>query len=114
MANIFNYPFQAIPSTAPSFNSTLGSAAALYAIESTGAREFKYPSNRVLRVVNKLGDDFHLLIGTSNVVATTSAASLFLGGVVEGVRVEPWATHVSIIGSSTDVAVNFTLGHGGF
>ena len=106
------YSFSPINSTAPSFNSTsLDSTAALYALESTGAREWEFASGRAVRVVGKQSDDYHIAFGTSDVVATTTVHQAILGGTVESFFVIPSFTHISIV-SSTDVVVNVTVGYG--
>lgn len=108
-------PFQPINSTAPAFNSTAGTSAAAYALESTGAREWQFPSNRSIRLVNLKGDDFYFMLGTSDVSIGSTLSNVgiaMLGGVSEVFSVRPGQTHISFYGSSTDVAVNATLGTG--
>jgi len=109
---LYNYPFQPVPGAAPAFNATV-STAAIFALEATG-REYPYPSNRLVRLTNKSNEDYHVQFGSSTVIATVAGSPLVLGGVTEVLRVDPRHTHISIIGSSTDVSVNVALGHGGY
>lgn len=114
MASLYEFPFQPIDSTAPGFNTTLASTGKSYALESSGAREWQFPSSRTIRLCNLKGDDYHFLLGTSDVAVDTSTATgmAVLGGVAEVFTVRPGQTHIVIAGSSTDVAVNITLGTG--
>jgi len=104
--------YPVVSSTEPAFNSTLGSSG-LYALESTTAPERDYdgPSGRAVRLASKAADDFSVIFGTSDIVATSSGAMLILGGTVETFRVRPEATHVMVF-SSTDVEVNVMIGYG--
>lgn len=116
MAILTNYPFQAVKSSSgPSFQSTLGNAATIYALESTGAREWQLPSARVIRIASKAADDFYIKVGSSDAALTVNStlgtSQLILGGTVELIRVEPGQTHIGVA-SSTDVVMNVTLGIG--
>jgi hypothetical protein len=101
-------PFRIISSSAPGFNS---SAADNIALEVEGTRAWQYPSNRTVRVTSRAADDFYICFGASGVTAASTASMLVLGGVSEVFSVLPKMSHVAIA-SSTDVTVNFTLGHG--
>lgn len=115
MTNLAFYPFQAVKgSSGPSFESTLGSSAAIYALESTGLREWQLPSARVIRVASKDSADFYIKVGSSleaAAVNATGTSQLILGGTVEVIRVEPGQTYIGIA-SSTSVTMNVTLGIG--
>ena len=103
--------FYPINSTEPSFNSTVGATSAFFALESTNVREWQGPSGRGVRVASKAADDFSIVFGTSDIIATSSGGILILGGTVETYSVQPRWTHVAVV-SSTDVDVNFCLGYG--
>ena len=112
MANLYLYPFQPIRnSTAPSFSASASNASALFLIESTGLREWQFPTSRALRFAEITGGDYFVKFGTSDAVAASSDTMLVLGGTVEVHRVEAGISHIAIF-SSTSVVVNVTLGHG--
>jgi hypothetical protein len=111
MSQIGSFNFFPINSTAPSFNSTADATAALYALESTGAREWQFASGRAVRVASKASDDYHIAFGTSDIVAASTANMAVLGGTVETFYTNPSQSHISIV-SSTFVTVNVTIGHG--
>lgn len=115
MPSRYEYPFHAIISTAPSFNSSAQSSGDHWLLESTAVnRYWQQPQNRVVRVASIGSADFFAAFGSSLLVASASEHQLFLGGTVELIQIEPSATPpwVSVFGASTDVIVNFTLGHG--
>lgn len=113
MASMYLYPFQPIQgTTAPAFSSSaLETGAALYALESTGVREWRYPTSRAIRLTEFSGGDYFVVTGTSDVVAAVGTGMGVLGGVSEVFRVEAGITHISIV-SSTTVVVNVCLGTG--
>lgn len=114
MSNMFFRDFRQINSTAPGFNVNLSTAAVLSAIQSTGTREYEFPTSRTVRVSESSGIDFRMLFGgSSDVVATEAGSPLYLGGAVEYPTVDAEFTHVSIFTTSTQTGfVSLTLGHG--
>ena len=112
MPSLFELPFQPISnSTAPAFNSSALTAAALYAIESTSLREWQFPTSRSLRIAEMSGADYYIKTGSSDSVAASTNSMLMLGRSVEVIRLDQKDTHISIM-SSTTVTVNVTLGYG--
>ena len=108
------YPFNAVNSTEPSFNST-ELVVNLLALESTAiGRVFQAPNGRALRFAERAGVDYYIALGSSDIVATSSGNQLMLGGTVEVKRARPSDSHVSILSesSSTAAEVNVTLGYG--
>ena len=114
------HQFQPIrESSAPSFQTSANDthlmtgieASATDAIDSTNIRKWDYPTNRVIRLASKAGDDFHVALGSSDVVAVANNDMLVLGGAQEILRIQPGQDSISIV-SSTDVFVNVTLGYG--
>ena len=112
MTALYTTPFQPINSTAPGFNSTLGSSA-VYALESSGAREWAFPSSRSVRLAGKTSTPYSVIFGSSLVVPSTSVGILVPNGDPQVFKVEPTSQSYLGIASSTDVAVNITLGFGG-
>ena len=110
MGALYEYAFQPVVSTGPGFNSTLDSSG-IFKLESSGIRSWQFPTSRAVRVASMGSDDFSLIFGTSLVVYSTAVGTLVLGGTVELFRVTPSQSYVALQ-SSTDVAVNFTLGYG--
>ena len=110
--SLYSTPFQPlVHSTAPGFTSTSDSTA-LLALESTALnRSWLYPNGRTIRIASIAGDDFHIALGSSTILAGSTNATLVLGGTVELFRVQPGQSYIAIK-SSTDVAVNITLGTG--
>lgn len=106
-------PFYPIEnSTAPSFNSTAGSAATAYVLEST-LRVWQGPSNRAVRTTNiDSSAAYYIKLGSSTVVAASSDSFLCVGAVPSILFVAPSQTYISIT-SSTTVTVNVTVGYGG-
>jgi hypothetical protein len=106
-------PFQALTNTtAPAFSSSaLGSTSHFYSLESTGLREFQWPSNRMVRVVGNPDVPYTIKFGTSDVIAASSNSALAWGKNPEVFTVDTAVTHVSVV-SSTTITVNFTLGQG--
>lgn len=112
MPNLFLYPFQPLKnSTAPAFESTADNNAVLLPIESTGIREWQFPTSRAVRLAEKTGADYYVKFGTSDVVAASTNSMLVLGSAVEIFRLEAGQSHMSIM-SSTSITVNITLGVG--
>lgn len=108
MPSLYQYPFQPLDSSTPSFNSTAGNQ---IAIEATG-REFKHPTSRTVRLSSIGTDDYYVLFGSSTqTFAAVGTAMQVLGGVSEVFRITPKQQYMSIA-SSTDVTVNVTLGTG--
>lgn len=108
------FPFTPVNSTAPSFESTLGSTSQFYALQSSAVnRLWNGPSGRAVRFAESSGVDYYLNWGTTLAVAASSDSILMLGG-VESVLTPPTpsVTHVAIAGKSTDVVVNLTIGYG--
>lgn len=108
-ATRYGRPFQPLNSTAPSFNSTLGSSG-VYAIAST-LRVFNGPTNRAVRVSSIASDDMYITFGTS-LIAPSTLGLLILGGTVESFYIAPYQAYIAIK-SSTDVTLNITPGYGG-
>lgn len=112
MSSFKGRPFQAVDSTEPSFNATAGAVSALFALESTATNRFwRNPSNRAVRIAAGAADDFSVVFGSSNIVATSSGGILVLGGTVESHYVAPGQSHIALV-SSTDITANVTLGVG--
>ena len=106
-------PFWALTNTtAPSFNSTAGSAATAYALESS-TRFWQAPANRSVRVVNVGAAvcDYNLKFGTSTVVAASSDSMLIKSGISTVLHVPVAMTYISVV-SSTTLTANITLGYG--
>jgi hypothetical protein len=105
--------FQALTNTtAPAFSSSaMGATSHIYALESTGLREFQWPSNRAVRVHGTPDVPFSIKFGPSTVTAASSDSMLAWGRTREVFTVQPNQTHVAIV-SSTTIIVNFTLGQG--
>ena len=110
MSQLHQTPFFHVNSTLPGFNSTSGSSGT-YALESTGVREWSGPSNRSVRVASQAATDAYIIFGTSDMVVSTTAGILVLGGTVESFHVRAGWTHIGIA-SSTDVVYNVSLGTG--
>ena len=106
-------PFWALTNTtAPSFNSTAGSAPTAYALESS-TRFWQAPANRSVRVVN-VGTavcDYSIKFGTSTVVAASSDSMLIKSGISTVFHAPPQVTYISVM-SSTTLTLNVTLGMG--
>ena len=100
-------------SSSPTISSTLGSSGILYAFESTGLREWQFPSNRSILVTEFSGADFWINIGSSDVVAVAGTNGIpVLGGTAQVFSLrDPSQTHFAFA-SSTSVTVNVTIGHG--
>ena len=104
--------FHPVSSSEPAFESSaLNGPAALYALESTGLSEWQGAGGRSVRIASKKGDDFSVIFGSSDSLATSSGALLTLGGTVEVFALRPSQSHVSVF-SSTKVTVSFCLGYG--
>ena len=114
MTFLYNHPFQPIRgSSAPAFESTLGSTSQFYALESTAiGRTWDGPFSRSIRLCESSGVDYYVSLGSTTAVAASSDSQLMLGGTVEILRIQPGQTHIAIAGKSTDVQVNVTLGTG--
>ena len=112
MASLYEYPFQPVNSTAPSFSTTSTAVSIAVALESTGVnRYWRYPTSRVVRIASKAADDFEINFGSSDVSVALGTGLLILGGTAELFRVTPAETHIIYV-SSTDVTFNVTLGTG--
>jgi hypothetical protein len=106
--------FHHIKSSEPAFESSAADTAVLIALESTAVtRQWLPPgaSGKAVRIASKAADDFYVLFGTSDIVATTTASVQVLGGTVETFMMPANVSHVSVV-ASTLVTVNFTLGYG--
>lgn len=105
--------FQALTNTtAPSFSSSaIGATNHVYALESTGLREWQWPSARAVRVIGNGSALYSIKFGDENAVAASSNSALAAGNLREVWSVQPGQTHVAIV-SSTTITVNFTLGSG--
>lgn len=112
MNSLILLPFQPIDSTAPAFNSTLGSSGS-YALESTGTRDWRLPASRAVRVAGRASTPYYILFGSSAVSASTATSVLIPSGAAHVVPVPPGTKTYIGIASSTDVVVNVTLGYGG-
>ena len=110
MSNLFLLPFQPIESSAPGFNSSLGSSG-IYALESTGVREWQFPTSRAVQIASKAADDFFIKLGSSDVTCSSTNGILVLGGTQVIYRTNPNKTSIAVK-SSTDVAVNVCIGYG--
>lgn len=109
----YDLPFYPVPSTAPSFLATLSTVSSAQAMESTSVRDWQGPTGRSVRLSETSGVDYNVQIGTSDVVVTSTASMLILGGVVEVFRVNPGQTHIALMTQSTQISnVNITLGYG--
>lgn len=104
--------FQPVGSSHASFNSSaLGATSAEYALESTGVREFPYPSSRSVRLVGLNAVPYFAKFGSTAVRAGSTDSMLLHGGTPEIVTVAQTVTYVSVV-SSTTITVNVTLGVG--
>lgn len=107
----YELPYHPIESTSPSFRSTLGSSA-IYALESTAdLRSWVGPTSRAIRVAGIATTPYYLMFGSSTVVPSTNVGMLVPSGGAEVFAVPAGVTYIGIA-SSTDVAVNITLGYG--
>lgn len=98
--------------TAPAFSSSaMGATSHVYALESTGLREWQNPSNRAVRVQGQPDVPYSIKFGTASALAGSSDSALAWGKNREVWSVQPGQTHVAIV-SSTTVTVSFTLGAG--
>lgn len=111
MSGRYEYSFQPIDSTAPGFNSTLGSSGT-YALESTGAREWQFPTSRSIALASIATAPYYVTLGGSGVGSNSTDGQLFLGGVHHTMHVDAGISHIAFA-SSTDVTVNVALGYGG-
>ena len=110
--SLYAQAFQAITNTtAPAFMATASDVAVLYSIESTGLREWQFPTSRVVRLAEAAGVEFWVKFGTSDSVAASSNSLMFLGGAAELHRITAGQSHFSIVSTAT-VTVNVTLGYG--
>jgi hypothetical protein len=110
--NRYDKPFVWVDGTAPSFNVVATTPSAVYALESSGIREWSGPGGRSLRFACSTAADYHIQYGSTLAVASTDTP-LMLGGTVEiPAPIRPGHTHIAFW-SSTDVTVNVTLGYGG-
>ena len=100
-------------SSSPTVQSTLGSSGILYAFQSTGLREWQFPSNRSVLFTEFSGADYWINIGTSDVVCVANTLGIpILGGTQQVFTLSsPSQTHFAFA-SSTSVIVNATIGHG--
>ena len=112
MASRFLYPFSPVGTADIGFNTTLGGAAATYALESS-ARFWQFPTSRAVQVTSRAADDFFINFGTSDVTVGTTNGMLVMGGAERVYGVDVTKTHIAVIGSSTDVTINIALGYGG-
>jgi len=106
-------PFEAVMSTAPSFQVSITSASTTNALESTSVREWDGAGGRSIRVSSLTGSgDFHFVLGDSAVTCSSNTTIQMLGGTVEvWSQIKPSHTHIAMY-SSTDVTANVTLGYG--
>jgi len=114
MASRYGFDFTPIVgTTAPSFNSTLGSSG-VYALEATSTGRIWAGGNRAVRLAGLTSTPFYFSVGTAS---TTTTAAVGDSELVHGGRGEivPVAGNISHIAfrSSTDVTINVTLGYGG-
>ena len=105
-----DFSFHHVGSSVPGFDSTLGSSS-IYALQSTGVREWQGPSGRAVRIASKKPDDFYVVFGSSDMAHPTTNTATTLGGTVESWFVPASVTHVAIK-SSTDIVANICLGYG--
>lgn len=110
MSNLFLLPFQPIESSAPAFNSTLGSSG-IYALESTGVREWQFPTSRAVQIGSQAAADFFVKFGSSDTTFSSTNGILVLGGTQVIYRTNSNQTTIAIK-SSTDVLVNIAIGYG--
>lgn len=112
MSGRYDYAFQPITSTEPSFEMVLSTISSAVLLQTTG-REWYGPTGRSIRISETSGVDFRLQIGSSLAVAVSSASIMMLGGVVELFSVPANQTYVAIMTTSTQIStVNLTLGYG--
>ncbi len=111
MPNRFQYPFQPINSSEPSFTAAFDNTAANHVLESTGTREWQGPGSRAVSIAAMAADDYYINFGSSLVTCTSSGNKLILGGTDQVFRVRPAQTYVAFV-SSTDISMNLTLGYG--
>lgn len=99
-------------STVPSFDSTLGSANALYLLEST-LRKWQGPGGRAVRLsIKSTAGPASVAFGSSgNVAAVAGSAVIVLQGTAEVFGLQPSWNTMAVV-SSTDTVVNVTLGYG--
>lgn len=111
MAYPYDYAFQAINSTIPSFASTLGSSQ-IYQLETTG-REWSGPGHRAVRVSARSSTPIFVLFGSSLVSPSTQTSMLIPNPMNPTIfRVTPGQNTYIGIASSTDVVAQVTLGYG--
>ena len=115
----YRTPFQPVNSGANSSSPTLTSTAGhstSYALESTGVREWPYPTNRAVLVTSFGSDAYWINFGTSAVIASTGVGIPILGGSAQTFTMPMQLASSSPlwvgVASSTDVVAMFTLGHG--
>jgi len=112
MSNRFLHTFTPIGSTAPGFSATVDNTSATFPLEVSSLREWAGPTSRTIRVTSAGSNDFHMAIGSSTIVVSSSEHMRILGGTVEVFhQFRPSDTFISFV-SSTDVVVNCTLGYG--
>ena len=120
MTNVALTQFQPIrESSSPSFQASANDTSKVFGIEAsapnavgaTNVRKWDYPTNRVVRLASRAGDDFHVMLGSSTITATTTFRPLILGGTQEILRIQPGQNSLALV-SSTDVFINVTLGYG--
>lgn len=111
--NRYQQPFQPIVSTAPAFESTFDDTSVAFALETTALREWtKGPGGRSVRLAGQNSADYYINFGDANIVASSSAGVLVLGGTVEIFHpIRPSNTHIAMF-SSTTINSNITLGYG--
>ena len=100
-------------SSSPTISSTLGSSGIEYAFQSTGLREWQFPSNRSILVTTFDSADYWFNIGSSTVTAVINTLGIpMLGGTAQVFTLSsPSQTHFAFA-SSTSVTVHVTIGHG--
>jgi hypothetical protein len=104
-----------IKSSEPGFSATATTAAGLYAIEASAVtRQWLPPgaSGKAVRLASQSAADYYVVFGTSDVVAASTAAMLVLGGTVETFMAPAHVSHLSILGATTDITVNVSVGYG--
>jgi hypothetical protein len=112
MTNRFQHPFRPIASTAPGFSATFDNTSTIFALQSTGLREWSGPGSQSIRIADTGSNDYHMIIGSSDLVVSSSEGTLIEGGTVEVFsKPTPSNTHIAFV-SSTDVTANVTLGMG--
>ena len=113
----FVYPFHRVfGTTAPSFEAgaTDVFASTASVLESTAlGRRFQGP-NRIVRLSEDKGIDYHINFGSSTVVAASTDSILVLGGTVEAFKLQPSDDYIAVksVSTSTGAVVNVTLGYG--